>query len=170
MIEITDKRKCCGCEACKNICPKNCITMIEDEEGFRYPHIDKEKCINCKLCEKVCPMLNEATKENDLPETEFYAAYNNNENILKQSSSGGIFWLLVEWTLNKKGVVYGVIQKDTYDIKFARAENEKECEAFRKSKYLQANVNDIYKQVKQDLENDKFVLFSRYTMPNCSII
>ena len=50
MIEIKNKENCCGCEACANICPKHCITMVEDEEGFKYPKVDKEKCINCKLC------------------------------------------------------------------------------------------------------------------------
>ena len=49
-----DKINCCGCSACVSICPKQCITMQGDEEGFLYPWIDKEKCINCGLCDKVC--------------------------------------------------------------------------------------------------------------------
>ena len=62
MIEISDKSKCCGCEACKNICPKKCIEMIEDEEGFIYPKVNKEKCINCGLCEKVCSIISNIDK------------------------------------------------------------------------------------------------------------
>lgn len=34
MIEILDKRKCCGCCGCTNICPKFCISMEIDTEGF----------------------------------------------------------------------------------------------------------------------------------------
>ena len=59
MINIKDKSKCCGCSACVNKCPKDAITMVEDEYGFKYPQVDMEKCINCGLCEKVCPYNNE---------------------------------------------------------------------------------------------------------------
>ena len=49
------KEQCCGCSACYAICPKNAITMIEDEEGFLYPQIKIDRCIGCKMCLKVCP-------------------------------------------------------------------------------------------------------------------
>lgn len=49
------KEACCGCTACCAICPKEAISMIEDEEGFKYPYVNAEKCINCCLCLKVCP-------------------------------------------------------------------------------------------------------------------
>ena len=39
MIKILDKSQCCGCTACVNICPKGCIEMIEDKEGFVYPEV-----------------------------------------------------------------------------------------------------------------------------------
>ena len=41
MIEIKDKKDCCGCWACENACPKHCISMVEDKEGFRYPQVDR---------------------------------------------------------------------------------------------------------------------------------
>ena len=51
MIELFKyKEDCCGCTACKNICPKNAITMKRDEEGFSYPSIDSDLCIECNLC------------------------------------------------------------------------------------------------------------------------
>lgn len=49
------KEQCCGCSACYAICPKNAITMIEDEEGFLYPQINIDRCVDCKMCLKVCP-------------------------------------------------------------------------------------------------------------------
>ncbi len=49
------KEQCCGCSACYAICPKNAITMIEDEEGFLYPQINIDRCVSCKMCLKVCP-------------------------------------------------------------------------------------------------------------------
>lgn len=159
MIEIKDKSKCCGCEACVNICPKKCIHMEEDKEGFRYPIVDKEKCIDCKLCEKVCPIIKEPEKQ-VLEELEYYAAYNKNDEILKDSSSGGIFSLLAKTIIDKDGIVYGVKQSNTYDIKFARIDNENDLNQLRGSKYLQAKINDIYISVKKDLQNNKYVLFS----------
>lgn len=55
-ILFKKKELCCGCSACFSICPKHAIRMIEDEEGFDYPHIDNKKCIKCYQCLKVCPM------------------------------------------------------------------------------------------------------------------
>lgn len=52
MIKIVDKSKCSGCHSCYNICPKKCIIMKEDQEGFWYPEVDVNQCINCGLCEK----------------------------------------------------------------------------------------------------------------------
>ena len=54
MISINDKKMCSGCGACAQICPKNCIQMHYDREGFIYPKGTPENCINCGLCEKVC--------------------------------------------------------------------------------------------------------------------
>jgi formate hydrogenlyase subunit 6/NADH:ubiquinone oxidoreductase subunit I len=52
---FSSKKDCCGCSACMAICPKEAITMIEDEEGFDYPVINLDKCIRCYQCLKVCP-------------------------------------------------------------------------------------------------------------------
>lgn len=58
MIEIINKKDCCWCNACLNICGKKAITTLTDEEGFQYPHIEKRLCVDCGFCEKVCPILN----------------------------------------------------------------------------------------------------------------
>ena len=56
------KEECCGCTACYAICPKETISMDEDEEGFEQPQVDKSKCIQCYQCIKVCSI--KAVKEN----------------------------------------------------------------------------------------------------------
>ena len=58
MIKLKNKNDCCGCGACKNKCPKHCICMKADSEGFLYPVINSSECINCGLCENVCPVIN----------------------------------------------------------------------------------------------------------------
>ena len=86
MICITEKKNCCGCSACVQRCPKQCISLVEDTEGFLYPKVDEETCIKCGLCEKVCPILNQAVK---LPVQEVLAVKNPNEEERMNSSSGG---------------------------------------------------------------------------------
>ena len=48
------KEECCGCTACYAICPKEAISMTEDEEGFLYPTVNSEKCIRCYKSLSVC--------------------------------------------------------------------------------------------------------------------
>ena len=45
LIDVIDKKQCTGCMACKNACPRNAITIKEDEKtGFLYPKINIEYC------------------------------------------------------------------------------------------------------------------------------
>ena len=105
MIKISSNKDCCGCWACENICPKHCISMIEDEEGFLYPHVDVEHCIDCHLCEKVCPVANvEPEKKN---EQHGFLLQIKDESIRKESTSGGSFTAIASWVINQGGIVYG---------------------------------------------------------------
>ena len=88
MLQITNKQDCCGCYACVQRCPKQCIRMESDEEGFEYPIIDKEQCINCGLCNKVCPQTNTSYSKQPI---NIYAIKHPDQEIQLQSSSGGAF-------------------------------------------------------------------------------
>lgn len=158
MIEIKDKKNCCGCYACYNICPKQCIEMKSDNEGFWYPKINKEQCINCNLCEKVCPIINPIERENSKKIS--YAAMNRNEQVRLDSSSGGIFSILAEDIIKNNGVVYGASFDKYFNVKHKRIVSITDIELLRGSKYVQSSIGDIYKQVKTDLENNKQVLFT----------
>ena len=68
MIRINDKAECCGCTACMNICPMQCIVMRRDREGFDYPVANPDICISCGRCEDVCPM--KAEKASSSPKEE----------------------------------------------------------------------------------------------------
>ena len=157
MIEITDKSQCCGCTACSSICPKKAIVMKQDEEGFVYPIIDKTKCVNCGLCDKVCPVKN--AKE-DTFEQKAYLVNNKNEEIRKDSTSGGAFTPIAEYVLNEGGVVFGATFDKNYSVIHTYVENKEELSKFRGSKYVQSFLGDSFKQVKEFLNNDRMVCFS----------
>ena len=89
MLSFTqDKGPCTGCTACKAACPKQCISMVQDEEGFLYPKADMEKCIDCGVCEKVCPI--QSPIKPTVKQTA-YAAVTRDKNIWKRSASVELF-------------------------------------------------------------------------------
>lgn len=158
MIEICKKEECCGCYACKNICPKKCISMKSDNEGFYYPQIDKDKCIKCNLCKKVCPTINSLKSESYKHKA--YACKNKNQLQRINSSSGGVFSLLCELIINNGGVVFGASFDENFEVKHIYAEKIDEYIKFRGSKYVQSSIGDSYKRAKEFLDNNRIVLFS----------
>lgn len=153
-----DKFNCYSCELCKNICPVEAITMEEDIEGFRYPVIDEGKCIKCGLCKNKCIYHNGLENKDEIPSI-VMAAYNKNKNVLKSSSSGGVFTALYEYVIKQKGYVVGVKYNEKMEAVYAMASSLKECEKFRGSKYVEAKVQNIKKEIKDKLEDGKIVLF-----------
>lgn len=157
MIEIKDKSKCCGCEACVQACPKHCIRFKQDGEGFYYPFADEAICIECGLCEKVCPVLNIDDAREPLSS---YAAINDNEEERLKSSSGGIFILLAKRTIAEGGVVFGAKFDDQWNVVHSFSEDEAGLAAFMGSKYVQSRIGDTYSQAKAYLNGGKCVLYS----------
>jgi MinD superfamily P-loop ATPase len=39
MMLVKEKSQCCGCTACKAVCPHDAIVMRQDVLGFPYPEI-----------------------------------------------------------------------------------------------------------------------------------
>lgn len=160
MIIIENKKNCCGCCACLNVCPKSCIKMRTDEEGFLYPEIDSIKCINCGLCEKVCPFLVELNPR--LPLTT-YAAINPNVEERLSSSSGGIFTLLMRDTLKNGGVVFGASFDNNWHVCHIAIERVDDICKLQGSKYVQSTIGNCYKEAQEYLRQGREVLFSGTT-------
>ena len=152
-----EKELCVGCFSCYNICPKHCIIMEKDEEGFFYPRIDKNNCIECKKCEQACPILQE---EIQISERDAYAAVSKNAEIVKKSSSGGLFSVFAQAVLEENGIVYGAGFNDDYTIEHKGIFLKKDLEKLLGSKYVQSRIGDVYREVEQKLNAGEFVYFS----------
>ena len=154
---ICERRNCIGCGVCANICPVNAIKMVKDNAGFNYPKIDLKKCIHCNKCRNICPILNK--KQNEEFKKEIYALKNKNLDERIKSTSGGAFSILARSILNKKGIVYGCEMQNN-KANHIRITKISELEKIRGSKYIQSNITNIFKSLKQDLNTGNQVLFS----------
>lgn len=151
-----DKKECNGCGICTKICPKNCIEMKEDSEGFLYPIIDENRCIHCNKCKNICSNINPPNKYKG----ETYAAINKSEEERKNSASGGMFYLLAKNIIEKNGVVFGVEYTKKLRVQHSFAENLEDCKKFQDSKYVRSDLNNSFEKAKEFLENDRWVLFT----------
>lgn len=157
MINIIDKSKCCGCSACVQRCPKQCIALKEDSEGFLYPNVDLDKCIGCNLCEKVCPLINISEKKMPI---KVLAVKNRNEEERLNSSSGGVFVALAKYVISHGGVVFGAVFDEKWEVKHTYTENVEGIKAMMGSKYLQSRIENTFSEAEIFLKQGRKVMFS----------
>ena len=149
---ICDDKKCTGCAACFNVCPKGCIAMTFNERNELSPTIDADKCVNCGACQRVCPVNKLVEK---IPSAKCYACYAPEER--DSSSSGGIAAELAKLFISKGDCVCGAVYENG-TVHHKIVESEEELPKLKGSKYVQSYIDDIYKQIKVKLK-DKNVLF-----------
>ena len=157
-LETERKADCCGCEACSSVCPVDAITMAEDKEGFRYPVVDKGTCVDCGRCKAVCA----------LPETRFHAVVAQrgfggairDATLLADSTSGGAFTAIASAFLQSGGVVFGAEACDVYKARHTKVMDTEGLKAFRGSKYVQSEIGDVYRDVRDLVKAGERILFS----------
>jgi len=155
-MQICKKNECTGCGACYNVCPKKCIELKEDEEGVIRPDINEEKCIHCNICVKTCP---ENNKIEFYTPTKVYAAWSLDDDIRKQSSSGGIAYEIYKYIVSNGGLAVGTKFNENMILEHTIANNLEEIQSFKGSKYVQSSIGDIYNKIKQNLKLNKKVVF-----------
>ena len=146
MIQITDKIDCCGCNACGDVCPHGAILYQIDNEGFWYPKINTDKCVDCGLCDKVCPILQKANYVERYEIPMVFAAYAKDEEIRIDSTSGGIHSILALEMYKKRAYIGGAIYQTDHTVSHILSDDERLLSEIRSSKYLQSNMNSIYRR------------------------
>ena len=147
---------CSGCGACSCACPKQCISMQTDHEGFLYPIIDHSVCVSCGRCEHVCPVLNQPAVS---AETSSYAVISNYEQVRAKSSSGGVFSLLADYVLAKGGKVYGAAYNESFAVEHICIDSPDQIPRLQGAKYSQSHAFEHFNKIKGELEEGTYVLF-----------
>ena len=157
---MNTKANCSGCSACAFVCPKECIKIEYNEDGFLRPYTDEKSCIHCDLCEKVCPM--ERSNAVSLDDGVLYAAWGDALDQ-KKSSSGGVAAKLACYAVSRGYEVCGVaLDYNTLRVNHRVVSRMDELESLRGSKYLQSNVLNAFCDMFRALKNSpekKFFVF-----------
>ncbi|WP_296954769.1 Coenzyme F420 hydrogenase/dehydrogenase, beta subunit C-terminal domain [uncultured Dialister sp.] len=155
-----EKQNCCGCGACINICPVGALSYGKDDMGFTIPCIDEKKCIHCGACSSICPILNKEDQSIFHSPLEAWALRNKNDDDQFHSASGGVFIALAKEMIRQGGVVAGCIMDENFKVRHVIVDNLEDIPAMQKSKYLQSDMGQIYREVKRNLLKRIPVLFS----------
>lgn len=151
---------CTGCGACASACLHGAIDIRENKNGFLRPFIDKAVCNNCGMCEKICPLITAVPfAESQFSIPKVYAAYNLNEKIQVQSTSGGIFDILARAVLEEGGIVFGAAFEEDFSVSHKGVNSADGLEALRCSKYVQSHTKRTFTEVKEHLNLGRKVLY-----------
>lgn len=82
------------------------------------------------------------------------------DDVLKNSTSGGVFVALALNIINQGGCVYGAAYDENNVVRHIRVNKSEDIFRLQGSKYVQSKLGDCFKNVRKDLENGILVLFS----------
>ncbi|WP_307771339.1 Coenzyme F420 hydrogenase/dehydrogenase, beta subunit C-terminal domain [uncultured Treponema sp.] len=153
------ENECCGCNVCVQVCPKKCIELKANREGFLYPIVDSTECISCLKCIQNCTVLK---KFEDIQfQQKGFAVRLKDKSKLMQSSSGGVFSGIAESIINEGGIVFGATYDDELNVHHIMVDNLNDLNKLKGSKYVAGNTEKTYSEVKNILDNsERKVLYS----------
>lgn len=159
-LDLIPREDCTGCSACASACPAECVSLAADERGFLHPVVDHSKCIDCGLCNRVCPVLNEDSFKSPAG-SHFFSCKHRDDDVRRNSSSGGFFYELANMVISEGGVVCGArFSSDYKKVYHSLAFTFEEFQPMRVSKYVQSEMRDTYNRVRDVLKTGKKVLFT----------
>lgn len=154
MKTVCELNKCVGCYACKDLCPKDAIQIVDSVDCLNAA-IDEDKCVDCKVCENVCQINHPIEKKKP---NVWFQGWSKNEEIRKRSSSGGLATELGRTVVKEGGVVCSCLFEEG-NFTFAFADCEEELKKFAGSKYVKSNSEGCYKKIRKLLSDGRTVLF-----------
>lgn len=157
----TERDNCCGCSACQQVCPHNCILMKADEEGFLYPEVNEERCVDCGLCSSVCSWIGQDKDEIRISLPEVYATKHKDNEVRHKSTSGGMFTAFASYVLKNGGVVYGAsFLSATQKVGHIGVSAIDDLSRIQGSKYVQSNQGNVFREIRNHLNNGILVLYT----------
>ena len=159
----SSSHNCTSCGVCATVCNRRAISIKLDKEGFYRPFVDETLCNDCGLCTSVCYKYDKdilMTSPEGLNEKPLYSGWSNNDELVKQTTSGGIGDLLARQLQNEGYKVVGVVyNEDETRAEHKIARNEDDLCGFRGSKYIQSYTFDAFKEVVENCRNEKYAVF-----------
>ena len=155
--KLAERSRCTGCTACAAGCPHDAITMVRDKTGFDFPEVDLEKCVHCGRCTRLCPVLQERGPAAHLPAA--FAAWNRDDAVRKDSTSGGAFTAIAEYVLEGGGVVYGAAMDGHQHLRHIPCFRKEDLWRLRGAKYVQSDLDGVFREIREVLKT-RPVLFS----------
>ena len=161
MLSFDINKNCYGCGVCENTCPHNAIKMVSNRDGFLVPEIDAQRCVQCGLCDKACIHLNRVSAETEcsIEESDCKMTYLKSSDILK-SASGGAFYGIAQYSLEQGYYVCGAIWNDKFEVEHTVTNEADVVKKMRGSKYVQSNMRNVYRIIRDLLKRGEKVLFS----------
>ena len=163
MKSTAHPESCCGCGACAKACPRQCIRMAVDEDGFVFPQVDADACVHCGRCEQVCP-FERKPEVGERIQPKIYAARQRSEAVLMAVASGGAFsgiaTALAEGDPGEDWWVWGAVLDENLQVRHQCRRLSEGLESFHKSKYVQSDLGDALPEIRRQLEAEERVLFS----------
>lgn len=159
IVDRLDANLCMGCGSCVSSCPMGALSLKLDAYGYYRSVIDHAKCVDCGICMQKCAawsLPHNLNAKNPLS----YAFVCSDHTMLMNSASGGAFPVFAKEAVRRGGVVFGAAWTDSFIVRHICIETEEDIVKLQKSKYLQSYLGDVFKQVKQFLEQGRFVMFT----------
>ena len=154
-MNISEFQKCTNCGACSNLCPHGAITIAEDGQFYK-PVVDESKCTHCGLCSNRCPVNGSSVSFAPIYAC---AGWHNTEQVVLDSSSGGVFHGLADYVSAQGGIVFGAAYTEDYREVRLMSSDEVGLARLRKSKYVESLVGTAFAQIKTALAKGRMVLF-----------